>query len=175
MARELLRCSSLFSETHDMNAALSRSLLVAIASGAIALPSFAQQAAAPAASAASAPAWTYKTQRLDRLAVDKLLAKPQNLLVLDVRRPDEHPVKGSFPVYLTIQYSEVEKSLAYLPKDRTILTVSNRAHRAGAVGDLLSKKGFKVAGATGTLDYEDQGGKAVVHIVPPEKKPAAAQ
>lgn len=155
-----------------MNALFNRSLLVAVAAGFIALPSFAQQSATPAAAASSVP-WTYKTKRLDRVAVDKLLANPQKLVVLDVRRPDEHPAKGSFPVYLTIQVSEIEKSLAYIPKDRSILTVSNRAHRAGAVGDLLTKKGFKVAGATGTLDYEEQGGEAVVHLAPPEKKAAA--
>lgn len=154
-----------------MNAFITRPLLAALATGFIALPSFAQPAPAPASAASSVP-WTYKTKQLDRAAVDKLLANPGKLVVLDVRRPDEHPAKGSFPVYLTIQVSEIEKSLAYIPKDRTILTVSNRAHRAGAVGDLLTKKGFKVAGATGTLDYEEQGGKAVVHLAPPEKKAA---
>jgi rhodanese-related sulfurtransferase len=155
-----------------MNAVFNRSLFAAVAAGFIALPSFAQSAAAPAASAASSVPWTYKTQQLDRAAVDKLLAKPAKLVVLDVRRPDELPSKGSFPAYLSIQVADIEKSLAYIPKDRAILTVSNRAHRAGAVGDLLTKKGFKVAGATGTLDYEEQGGKAVQHITPPEKKPA---
>ena len=136
---------------------------------------FAQQAATPAASA-TAPAadvWKYKTKRLDRAGVDALLAKPQKLVVIDVRRPDELTSKGSFPVYLSIQTKDVEKSLAYIPKDRVILTVSNRAHRAGDVGDFLSSKGFKVAGAAGSLDYEDQGG-TIARITPPPPKPAAA-
>jgi len=64
--------------------------------------------------------------------------------------------------------------LAYIPKDRAILTVSNHARRAGAVGDLLSSKGLKVAGATGSEDYEAQGGKALVRVPVPVKKPAAA-
>jgi rhodanese-related sulfurtransferase len=131
---------------------------------------------APGAPAAAAPVpWKYKTKQLDRHAVDALLAKPQRVVVLDVRRPDELPSKGSFPAFLNIQLDEVEKNLAYIPKDRTILTVSNRAHRAGAVGDVLSAKGYKVAGATGTLDYEEQGGKAVVHIKPPVKTTAATE
>ncbi|CAM3746614.1 rhodanese-like domain-containing protein [Polaromonas hydrogenivorans] len=134
---------------------------------------FAQQAS-PAASpgaAAAADVWKYKTKRLDRAGVDALLAKPQKLVVIDVRRPDELTAKGSFPVYLNIQVKEVEKSLAYIPKDRAILTVSNHAHRAGAVGDLLTSKGFKVAGATGSEDYEAQGG-TVTRVVPPPPKPA---
>jgi rhodanese-related sulfurtransferase len=135
---------------------------------------FAQEG--PATSVSAAPAadvWKYKTKRLDRAAIDALLAKPKKLLVIDVRRPDELTVKGSFPVYLNIQAKEVEKNLAYIPKDRTIITVSNRAHRAGDVGDLLASKGFKVAGAAGSVDYEEQGGTAIVRVTPPPPKTAA--
>ena len=119
------------------------------------------------------PAWKYKTTRLDRAAVDALLAQPQQLVVIDVRRPDELSAKGGFPAYLNIQAAEVEKHLAYIPRDRTILTVSNHAYRAGVVGDLLSSKGFQVAGATGTEDYEAQGGTAVVRVRPPVKAASA--
>ena len=145
----------------------SKHLLAATFLGLAAIATHAQQAA-PAADV-----WKYKTQRLDRAAVDALLAEPQKLVVIDVRRPDELQAKGSFPVYLNIQAKEVDKGLAYIPKDRAILTVSNHAHRAGAVGDLLTSKGFKVAGATGSEDYEAQGGKAVVRVLPPAK-PASA-
>ncbi|ELX13167.1 rhodanese-like domain-containing protein [Janthinobacterium sp. HH01] len=117
--------------------------------------------------------WTYKTKQLERVEVDALLAKPEKLVVLDVRRPDEVTAKGSFPVFLNIQAKDVENQLAYIPKDRVIVTVSNHAHRAGAVGDLLTAKGYKVAGATGSEDYESQGGK-IVRIAPPAKQVAAA-
>ncbi len=127
--------------------------------------------AQPAAPAAAKP-WTYKTHRLDRAAVDALLAKPAKLVVIDVRRPDELTAKGGFPVYLSIQAKDLEKSLAYIPKDRAILTVSNHAYRAGAAGDVLAAKGFKVAGATGSEDYEAQGG--VIKRVAPVARPAAA-
>lgn len=130
----------------------------------------------PAAAGATAPAadvWIYKTHRLTRAEIDALLAKPEKLLVIDVRRPDELTVKGSFPVYLNIQSKEVAKHLAYIPKDRAIITVSNRAHRAGDVGDLLTSHGFKVAGAAGSQDYQDQGGTAIVKVSPPPPKTAA--
>jgi len=133
--------------------------------------SFAQQAGAPAAAPAAQP-WTYKTKQLSRADVDALLLQPGKVLVLDVRRPDELPAKGSFPVFLSIQNADLEKYLKYIPKDRQIVTVSNRAHRAGAAGDLLTLRGFKVAGAVGTQDYEEQGG-VVEHIKPPAA-PAAA-
>ena len=154
----------------------SKGLLSALALSLAASLSFAQPAAAPAASASAAAtdAWKYKTRRLDRAAVDALLAKPQKLVVIDVRRPDELTARGSFPVYLNIQAKEVEQALAYIPKDRAILTVSNHAHRAGAVGDVLTAKGFKVAGATGSEDYEAQGGTAVVRVKPPAKPASAA-
>lgn len=129
-----------------------------------------------AASAPAAPAeWKYKTQRLKAVEVDALLAQPEKLLVLDLRRPDELIKYGSFPVYLNIQNSQLEKQLAYLPKDRAILTVSNHAQRAGRAGDILTEKGFKVVGATGSEDYEQEGGKAVAHIQPPAPRAQAAE
>ncbi len=129
--------------------------------------------AAASALAQQAPQpWQYKTKQLDRAEVDKLLAKPEKLLVVDVRRPDELTAKGSFPVYLNVQAREVEQHLSYIPKDRVILTVSNHAHRAGAVGDLLARKGYKVAGATGSEDYEAQGGK-ITRVAPPPPRPTA--
>jgi rhodanese-related sulfurtransferase len=139
--------------------------------GLTATMAFAQQGTPAGATAADV--WTYQTKRLNRAEVDALLATPQKLVVIDVRRPDELTAKGSFPAYLNIQAKEVEKHLAYIPKDRVIVTVSNHAHRAGAVGDLLSGKGFKVAGAAGSEDYEAQGGTAVVRVSPPTPKTAA--
>jgi rhodanese-related sulfurtransferase len=140
---------------------------------------FGQQTVAPGTSATptragavpAAQPWTYKTKQLDRGAVDALLAKPAEVVIIDVRRPDELVSKGGFPVYLSIQIKDLEKSLDYIPKDRAIVTVSNRAHRAGAAGDLLTSKGFKVAGAAGSQDYEDQGG-TVLRIAPPPPRPA---
>lgn len=136
---------------------------------------FAQQAQTIASGAPQAePAWQYKTKKLDRAELDALLSKPGKVLVIDVRRPDEVSVKGSFPVYLSIQAKDVEKNLAYIPKGRTIVTLSNHAHRAGAAGDILSAKGFKVAGAAGSEDYEAQGGLITRISVPVVNTASAA-
>lgn len=116
----------------------------------------------------AAPAWAYKTQPLKRAQIDALLAKPEKLVIIDVRRPDEITAIGGFPVYLSIQVGDIEKSLAYIPRDRTIATVSIHAHRAGAAGDILTAHGFKVAGAIGVKDYEDEGGQ-LTKIAPPPK------
>lgn len=97
-------------------------------------------------------------QHLNRVQFDALLARPDQLLVLDVRRPDELVSKGRFPIYLNIQASELEQSLKFIPKDRALVTVSNHAGRAGVAGDLLAAKGFKVAGAIGVQNYIEDGG-----------------
>lgn len=151
------------------NSRLVLSLLLALAAPAV----LAQTAAAPAAAKTAyvAPPWTYKTKQLSKAEIDGYLANPGSVVFIDLRRPDELPKNGSFPVFLSIQLKDLEKSLDYIPKDRVIVTVSNRAHRAGAAGDILTPKGFKVAGAAGSLDYEDAGG-TVAHIVPPPPRPA---
>jgi rhodanese-related sulfurtransferase len=96
---------------------------------------------------------------LTRAEFDDLLAKPDQLVIIDVRRPDEVKDNGGFPVYLSIQLADLEKSLAWIPKERTVVTVSNHAARGGRAADILAKNGFKVAGTVGAQNYEEQGGK----------------
>jgi len=148
---------------------------------ALSLPAVAQEAAAPvspAAEAASAPKpyvappWTYKTKQLSRNDVDKLLGNPKKLLVIDVRRPDELTKYGSLPVFLNVQLKDLPVALDYIPRDRVIVTISNRAHRAGVAGDLLSQAGFKVAGALGSEDYREAGGN-VIKVTAPVRTAAA--
>lgn len=152
--------------------------LVAISLAFGATLAFAQEAApaaAPASAASGAyvaPPWTYKTKQLNRNQVDTLLGNPKKLLIIDLRRPDELVKYGSFPVYLNLQVKDLPELLEYIPKDRTILTVSNRAHRAGAAGDILTAAGYKVAGATGSEDYREAGG-TITKVSPPA--PAASK
>ncbi|MBY6242238.1 rhodanese-like domain-containing protein [Methylosinus sp. Sm6] len=148
-------------------------LLSAAAAEAADAPAPPTAAAAPAVTPANDPAYTYKTLRLNRAAFDALAAKPENLLVLDIRRPDELTKNGGFPVYLSIQTADVQKSLSFIPRDRLIVTVSNRAHRAGAVGDILTGLGYRVVGAIGVLDYQDEGG-TLTKITPPPPKTATS-
>jgi rhodanese-related sulfurtransferase len=130
----------------------------------------AQQAGGTAGAAAVKK--EYKSPKLDRAQIDALLANPDQLVIVDVRRPDELTGNGGFPVYLNIQSKELEKNLAYIPKDRTVITVSNHAGRALPAADLLLGKGFKVAGAVGAQDYEAQGG-TLTKIATPAPRPAA--
>jgi rhodanese-related sulfurtransferase len=123
--------------------------------------SFAQQ---PGAAPAS------KAKVLRRVELDKLLATPDRVLLIDVRRPDEIASIGGFPVYLSIQAADLDKHLSEIPKDKLIVLVSNHAGRAGRAADLLESKGFKVAGAVGAQTYESEGGK-LLKVEPP--KPAA--
>lgn len=134
--------------------------------------SHAQQQAGAAATPA-APAYKAKSPKLNRAEFDALLAKPEQLLVIDVRRPDELTKIGGFPVYLSIQSKELEKNLAFIPRDRAVVTVSNHAGRAGASADLLATKGFKVAGAVGAQDYEAEGG-TLTKVAPPPPRDAQA-
>jgi rhodanese-related sulfurtransferase len=126
---------------------------------------FAQQGAAPGKGPKS------QAKVLTRAEFDALIANPDQILIIDVRRPDEVTANGGFPVYLSIQAKDLENSMAWIPKGRTIITVSNHAARGGVAADLLTKNGFKVAGTIGAQTYEQDGGK-LTKIVPPP--PAAA-
>lgn len=121
---------------------------------------------APSAYCADAAAAS-KSHVLSRAELDALLAKPDKLLIIDVRRPDEVSAIGGLPVYLSVQAGDVEKSLAWIPKDRIIVTVSNHAARAIKAADLLVSHGFKVAGAAGVQTYEQQGGTLTKVTRPP--------
>ena len=109
-------------------------------------------------------------KELTRAELDQFLAKPGRVLIVDVRRPDEISKIGGFPVYLNVQIDDLEKSLAWIPKDRPIVAVSNHAHRAARAADILAKGGFKVVGAAGAELYESEGGK-LTKVVPPPAKP----
>jgi rhodanese-related sulfurtransferase len=115
----------------------------------------------------------FKAHVLSVTELDQALAAPGKVLLIDVRRPDEVSSIGGFPVYLSIQSDQLAQSLAWIPRDRSVITVSNHAARAGKAADLLAGKGFKVLGAVGTQTYEQAGGKLVTHIAVPPPKTAA--
>ena len=45
---------------------------------------------------AAAHEYTAKTPKLKRAEIDALLAKPEQILIIDVRRPDEQTAMGDF-------------------------------------------------------------------------------
>src|SRR5580698_8452677 len=126
-----------------------------------------------AAAAALAQAPAAKAKTLTRAELDQLLATPDKVLLIDVRRPDEVSTNGGFPVYLSIQIGDLEKHLDAIPKDRIIVTVSNHAARGGKAADLLASHGFNVAGAVGAETYEKEGGTLTRIEIP--KKVATAE
>jgi rhodanese-related sulfurtransferase len=113
-----------------------------------------------------------EAKALTRAEFDALVAKPEHVLLIDLRRPDEVKDIGGFPAYFSIQIGDLEKNLTWIPRDRTIVTLSNHAVRSGQAADILAKNGFKVAGTLGVQTYEEQGGK-LTKIVPPAQRTAA--
>src|ERR1700733_13369705 len=105
-------------------------------------PSLAQDASAARGKAAASQAHV-----LTRAELDQLLAQPGKVLIVDVRRPDEIASVGGLPVYLNVQLAELPHSYDWIPKDRTIVTLSNHAARARKAAELLTSAGFHVAGA----------------------------
>jgi rhodanese-related sulfurtransferase len=130
---------------------------------------WAQQGDLPRTPGAAGKAAPSKAKVLTRVELDQLLATPDKVLLIDVRRPDEISSNGGFPVYLSIQAGELEKHLADIPRDRVIVTVSNHAARGGRAADILANNGFKVAGAVGAETYEAEGGKLVRVAAPPPR------
>lgn len=130
---------------------------------------------APAQQAPAAPAAAYQpiSAKLTRIQLDGLLTYPDQVLILDVRRPDEITSIGGFATYLSIQARDLDANAAFIPRDRTIITVSNHAGRALKAADALLAKGFRVAGAVGAQDYEAEGGK-LTKIAAPAPKVAKA-
>ncbi len=145
------------------------------AAGEAAVPAAAQ--ALPAAcgkppTAAQLAQIQHTSRELSRPEVDALLADPAHVVFIDVRRPDEITTCGGFPVYLSIQVKDLESSLAFIPRDRKIVTISNHAFRAWRSADLLAGRGFNVIGAVSAEDYASAGG-ALTRITPPPPRAAA--
>jgi rhodanese-related sulfurtransferase len=151
-----------------MNAMKSAVLAVTLATMSVA--TFAADPAPPAARPEA------QTRELSRAQFEALLTQPEKLLIIDVRRPDELTKIGGFPVYLSVQMKELESSTAWIPKDRTIVTVSNHAARSGRAADFLVSKGYRVAGTVGAQTFEEQGGKLTKFEIPPPRDavPSAA-
>ncbi len=129
----------------------------------------------PAPAAPAAEAYKPKATQLHRADFDALIATPEKILVIDLRRPDEVSSIGGFPVYLSVQADQLEKSLSSIPKDRTIVTVSNHGGRSGKAADVLASNGFNVAGYLGAQFYEQEGGKLTKVAIPAPKEPASKE
>ena len=112
---------------------------------------------AAALAGATAPAG----KELNRAEIDTLLAHPEKIFVLDLRGPDEIVKIGSLPGYVNIPIAQLESRLSEVPKDKTILPVSNHSVRAWKAQAILEKNGYKVPGGIGVQNYEKEGGKLI--------------
>jgi rhodanese-related sulfurtransferase len=135
---------------------------------------FAQDAAPPTQAAhTSVPT---RAKKLTNAELDEYLGRPEKVLLIDVRRPDEISAIGGFPVYLNVQITDLKNHLGDIPKDREIITVSNHAARAAVAADLLANNGFKVLGAVGADTYQRDGGKLAVKFpIPPPHAPGVGE
>jgi rhodanese-related sulfurtransferase len=123
-------------------------------------------------SAHTAPAG--KTKVLTRAEFDQVISANPDVILLDLRRPDEITNIGGFPVYLSIQIADLDKYWNHIPKGSKVITVSNHAARAVKAGDKLDEKGVTILGAVGAQTYEQEGG-TIVHIKAPAPKTATAE
>jgi rhodanese-related sulfurtransferase len=125
-------------------------------------------------STATDPAKYFKTRILTNAEFDAYLAKPDQILLIDFRGPDELLKEGGFPVFMIIQPNEkVEDYLAWIPKGRTIITTSRGPVRGGKAGDILTAHGYKVAGTIGAFYYEQAGGTLTKFLPRQPAAPAA--
>jgi rhodanese-related sulfurtransferase len=107
---------------------------------------------APAALRAQAPA-PDEAKRVQADAIDALIAKG-DVVVLDVREPNELDETGTVKGAIHIPLGQLESRLGELPKDKVILTACRRGGRASKALALLETKGFKTAGFCGLENYK---------------------
>jgi rhodanese-related sulfurtransferase len=119
-------------------------------------------AAAPQEKKPAAPAG----KEIKRAELDSFLAHPEKIFVLDLRSADEIAKIGTLPGYVNIPIEQLEARLAEIPKDKTILPVSNHAVRAWKAQAILEKHGYRVPGGIGVQNYEKEGGKLIFPAKP---------
>ena len=110
-----------------------------------------------------AGAFTMSAQDVKKLSADDLkgyLAEGKYYF-LDVREPSELEQYGSVKGYVNIPLGQLEKRLGEVPKDRTIVTMCERARRATTAAELLIKNGYKVVGACALVEYREKGYESV--------------
>jgi rhodanese-related sulfurtransferase len=109
-------------------------------------------------------------KKLSSQELDQLLDKHPDTLLLDVRESDEATRNGSFKGAIHIPLDQLEQRLSELPKDRVILPFCNRGGRGSKAADLLEKRGYKIAGATGVQTYSATGGTKYLVAAESDKK-----
>jgi rhodanese-related sulfurtransferase len=96
-----------------------------------------------------------ESRRVQPTDIDAMIAKG-DVVVLDVREPNELTETGTVKGAIHIPLGQLESRLGELPKDKVILTACRSGGRASRALTLLESKGFKTAGFCGLKDYTGQ-------------------
>jgi rhodanese-related sulfurtransferase len=86
----------------------------------------------------------------------KLLDKPQDVLFIDVREPNEIAVTGTLKGALTIPVGQLEERLKEVPKDKPVVAFCRRGGRATRAANLLDQRGYKTVGVFGLEEYHEK-------------------
>lgn len=71
----------------------------------------------------AALAFGQKAKKLSDAELAKLMEKPENLFLLDVREPDEIKELGSVPGYVNIPLGQLQSRLKEIPKGKAVVTL----------------------------------------------------
>ncbi len=82
-----------------------------------------------------------RIELIDPGSLAERLGGPEEVLVLDVRDPDEF-ASAHVPGSLNIPYGSLVDRLAELPRDRTIAAMCSGGKRSGLAASLLQREGF---------------------------------
>lgn len=104
------------------------------------------------------PAWAEQTSskgevlHLDARGLDILLQSDPNLLLIDVREPDEltGPL-GKIPQSRNVPMQELEKNPEQFPRDKTLVLICRSGHRSLKAANLLAAHGYVVYSVDGGM------------------------
>lgn len=83
----------------------------------------------------------------------------KGIFLLDVREKYELEDAGVVDGYYHIPLGDLEKRLKEVPKDKLIVTMCMRGHRAGEAAEILLEHGYNVLGTCGIEQYKAKGYK----------------
>lgn len=115
--------------------------------------------------AMAVPAFAEKVLTPEELA--KAMEDKTKVFLLDVRWKYELEDSGVIDGYYHIPLNDLEKRLSEVPKNKLIITMCMRGHRAGEAAAILEEHGYEVFGSCGIEQYKAKGYK----VTKPAKEP----
>ncbi len=94
-----------------------------------------------------------KVLHLDAHGLDLLLQFDPNLLLIDVRTPDElNGPLGKIPQSRNVPMQELEKNPEQFPRDKTLVLICRTGHRTLKAAHLLAEHGYVVYSVDGGME-----------------------